>query len=168
MLNNGQFKPGNPPWNKGKKMSSETREKISKAKKENPIRYWLGKNHSMEHTEKIRQKQIGRKASEETKAKMRLAASKKSKMSKEERSWCKNKRNRMKRSNGGQHTYAEWYNLKAQYNWTCPCCKKVEPEIKLTEDHIIPVSKGGSDNIDNIQPLCLPCNVRKYTRVVRY
>lgn len=67
---------------------------------------------------------------------------------------------------GGSHTDAEWELLKAQYNWTCPCCKK--QGIKLTKDHIIPVVKGGSDNIENIQPLCGSCNSRKQVKIVRY
>lgn len=84
------------------------------------------------------------------------------------RDWKKGENTRMRRTNGGSHTFKEWQNLKAQYNCTCPCCKKIEPEIKLSQDHIIPVSKGGLDNIENLQPLCMPCNIRKYNKTIKY
>lgn len=73
-----------------------------------------------------------------------------------------------KREAEGTHSFAEWENLKAQYNWTCPCCKKQEPDIVLTADHIIPLTKGGSNNIENIQPLCRSCNSKKYTKTIFY
>lgn len=69
---------------------------------------------------------------------------------------------------GGFHSLGEWETLKAQYDFTCPSCHQQEPKIKLTRDHIIPIAKGGSDNIENIQPLCVKCNSRKSTTTIRY
>lgn len=76
-------------------------------------------------------------------------------------SWIKNRWYYRKKSAEGQHSYQEWLDLKAKYNWQCANCYRKEPDISLTEDHIIPLSKGGSDYIKNIQPLCRSCNCSK-------
>ncbi len=61
----------------------------------------------------------------------------------------------------GKHTLAEWENLKAQYNQECAKCGEKK---KLTKDHIIPLSEGGTDYISNIQPLCINCNSKKWKK----
>lgn len=148
--------------NLGKKLSEETKKKISESKKKNPTKYWLGKKRPG-FSEMFKRINTGKRLGENhpnwkggvTKDKKAL-------------SWLKNKRNRMKRCSIGGHSYGDWENLKAQYNFTCPCCNRKEPEIKLTEDHIIPISRGGSDNIENIQPLCKSCNSKKHDKHIKY
>lgn len=71
------------------------------------------------------------------------------------------KRRALKLGAKGSHSLKEWQALKLKYNHMCLCCKQQEPFIKLTEDHIVPLTCGGSDDISNIQPLCFSCNARK-------
>lgn len=78
------------------------------------------------------------------------------------------KRRALKMQSGGNYTVAEWLSLKIKYDSTCLCCGKSEPEIKLTADHVIPLTKGGTNNIDNIQPLCRSCNSKKYNKIIDY
>ena len=61
----------------------------------------------------------------------------------------------------GTHTDKEWKIIVEKHKGRCAICKKKK---KLTKDHIKPLSKGGTNTIDNIQPLCQPCNAKKGNR----
>lgn len=66
---------------------------------------------------------------------------------------------------GGSHTDQEWINLCALYDHRCLCCGEIKP---LTKDHVMPLSLGGDNTINNLQPLCLACNLRKHAKHIDY
>lgn len=68
----------------------------------------------------------------------------------------------------GTYTRKEWEDLKERCQYMCLCCKKTEPEISLSADHIIPLSRGGDNTIQNIQPLCRRCNSRKRAETIDF
>ncbi len=169
--------------------SLETRSKISLAQKGKG----LGVRQSPETVQKRVTKLIGQKRTDEQKLRISLASLGKPKslearksMSQcrvgkfrgeesphwkggyERKLWHNNQRRIKKLGNGGSHTLTEWESLKAQYEHTCPCCFRQEPEIKLTRDHIVPLVKGGRDDIENIQPLCRSCNAKKHDKNIKY
>lgn len=94
------------------------------------------------------------------------------------RRWAKNNPEKVRRISharrarllnaDGNYTVEEWVSLKRKYNYACLCCGIAEPDIKLTVDHVIPLYLGGSNFIDNIQPLCFSCNSRKGIKIIDY
>lgn len=61
----------------------------------------------------------------------------------------------------GEH----WSAMCEFYENTCLCCGK---ECALAVDHVVPLSKGGPNTIENIQPLCKSCNSRKHAKTIDY
>lgn len=145
------------PWAGKYKHTKEHNKHIGESSKGN--KYALGYRHSEESKKKISERMKGEKN-------YRWKGG--NKTFRKRKNFYESQRKTKKRCNGGKHTYDEWELLKKQYNYTCPCCHKKEPEIKLTEDHIIPVSKGGLNNIENIQPLCQSCNSKKHDKTIKY
>lgn len=55
-------------------------------------------------------------------------------------------------------TSLEWEKCLAYFNNKCAYC---DTETNMTQDHVIPVTKGGSYTTDNIIPACCSCNSSK-------
>lgn len=71
------------------------------------------------------------------------------------------------RKHGAEGTFTtdEWQALRDYYGNKCLACNEQKP---LTIDHIIPLSKGGRNDIANVQPLCMGCNSSKWNRTIDY
>jgi hypothetical protein len=75
----------------------------------------------------------------------------------------------------GSWTVAEWIALKATLGNCYVCCHKTEQELtalgrKLVPDHIQALVTGGTNEIENLQPLCHGtggCNNRKHAQHIR-
>lgn len=60
----------------------------------------------------------------------------------------------------------EWIQLCEKSNNKCLHCGIKGDYNSLSIDHIIPFSLGGSNDITNLQPLCLKCNQKKGNRFI--
>ena len=66
----------------------------------------------------------------------------------------------------GKFTARDWRALLDRYGHQCLACHAIDK--KLVADHVIPLSRGGTNTIDNIQPLCELCNMKKHTMRTDY
>lgn len=65
----------------------------------------------------------------------------------------------------GSHTEAEWLSLAATFTH-CPGCNRPWDEVErpngqrrpFTKGHIIALTEGGSNGIENLRPECAQCN----------
>jgi 5-methylcytosine-specific restriction endonuclease McrA len=61
-------------------------------------------------------------------------------------------------------TAVEWNEILAAHDYRCRYCdQSFSADLPATQDHIIPISKGGHHTRDNIVPACKPCNSSKGT-----
>ena len=60
-------------------------------------------------------------------------------------------------------TKRDWFRLCGRYDNRCAYCGLAKP---LTQDHIIPIVRGGRHAIGNLLPACRSCNSRKRHRLL--
>jgi 5-methylcytosine-specific restriction endonuclease McrA len=71
----------------------------------------------------------------------------------------------------GAHSEAEWAILLINCGNQCLRCGVRGEDTRqgqLTKDHIRPVSRGGTNDIGNLQPLCQSCNSWKFDREIDF
>jgi HNH endonuclease len=76
------------------------------------------------------------------------------------------KRRAARHASPGRFTAEEFEALCASYQNKCLACG--DTEAVLEADHVVPLTKGGSDDIGNIQPLCGSCNRKKFVNIIDY
>lgn len=61
-------------------------------------------------------------------------------------------------------TAAQWEAMLEYYNHACAYC--LRQDVKLTQDHMTPLSRGGDHTEGNIVPACKSCNSRKRNKTL--
>lgn len=64
----------------------------------------------------------------------------------------------------GSLTLDEWVEVCNKFGNKCLKCG----ENEVTIDHVVPLSKGGTHSMDNVQPLCRSCNSTKHDKTIDY
>lgn len=72
-----------------------------------------------------------------------------------------NRRRALKQNALGNHTVEQWIARVNFFGWLCWMCKQTLTPQTLTEDHVIPLSKGGTNCPSNLRPACHSCNASK-------
>jgi len=68
----------------------------------------------------------------------------------------------------GQIEEAEFWALWRLYP-CCPCCGNPWGQRDtISLDHIVPLSRGGPNTGENVQPLCQPCNLWKSDHIIYF
>lgn len=69
------------------------------------------------------------------------------------------RRRHLRKMTNSTLTHDQWQEILKAYNHRCYYCGA--PTKKLTQDHIIPLSKGGEHIPQNVVPACMRCNRAK-------
>ena len=117
----------------------------------------IGARYHLKHRERLNAKQRAKNRSPERRHFMREYAPQHRAANPDLYRTYSHNRN-ARRKAGGTHTVAEWLAKLAEHNGRCVYCGT---DQDITRDHDTPLSRGGTNTIDNIVPACGSCNYRK-------
>lgn len=80
----------------------------------------------------------------------------------ERRASYQRKRAKRKAAPREPFTVAQWNEKVARYGGKCAYCRE---RPWKHQDHVIPLSRGGSHALANVVPACQPCNQKKHAKV---
>jgi hypothetical protein len=75
---------------------------------------------------------------------------------------ARSKRHRLNPRPDNSLSANDWTSILEKWNHRCVYCGS--SDVPLTQDHYIPLIKGGQHTADNVVPACLTCNCRKRDR----
>jgi len=61
-------------------------------------------------------------------------------------------------------TARQWQEILEEYGRACVYCGATD--VKLTKDHVVPLSKGGKNVKENVVPACRSCNAKKHNKII--
>lgn len=111
--------------------------------------------------ERHRKYQINYSKKEGVKEKKKVLFAEWSKKNRDKLKIKEEKRRMLEYGASGSHTHEQSKALLEKQKYKCVYCNSCLKKNKKHKDHIIPLSKGGTNNIDNIQWLCVKCNLEK-------
>lgn len=90
-------------------------------------------------------------------------------------SWCRKckwtfyrgfEKSARRRGPAGDAMRAHTDKLFAKFDWRCCFCGCILDHETITEDHVIPLARGGTGDLKNLQFACRSCNSSKQDREV--
>ena len=70
----------------------------------------------------------------------------------------------VKRTPRAKLSSEDWAALRLKYGGRCAVCGRNENQVRLSQDHKIPRTRDGTNDVENWQPLCDECNNVKSTQ----
>lgn len=92
------------------------------------------------------------------------------------REWCRNNPQKQKASKARRRaretaavralTEDQWLEKVESYGQCCAYCGLYLKAGEVTQDHVVPLVKGGDHTIENVVPACLTCNLSKGVKLM--